>query len=184
VPILRRLAPIFLAATLTTLGFPLGCHAQNPAPANITLGSPLPYAIKHKVEVLLRQKAQLPPASTISIGPATPSEVNGYSSVAVSFTSPEGKTSNPVLFLVSNDGKTVAQFTKFDISADPRALVSPAGRPPSSSSASTTSSAPSAPSFTRASSPPSPSATETRSPSSTRTSPSSSTPGPCAPPST
>jgi protein-disulfide isomerase len=129
VPILRRLAPIFLAATLTTLGFPLGCHAQNPAPANITLGSPLPYAIKHKVEVLLRQKAQLPPASTISIGPATPSEVNGYSSVAVSFTSPEGKTSNPVLFLVSNDGKTVAQFTKFDISADPRALVSPAGRP-------------------------------------------------------
>jgi protein-disulfide isomerase len=125
VPILRRFSPLFLAATLTALG----CHAQNPATANITLGSPLPPAIKHKVEVLLRQKAQLPPASTIAIGPATPSEVAGYSAVAVSFTSPEGKTSNPALFLVSNDGKTVAQFTKFDISADPKALISPAGRP-------------------------------------------------------
>ena len=122
-PILRRLSPLFLAATFAALG----CHAQTPA--NIVLGSPLPPAIKHRVEVLLRQKAQLPPASTIAIGPATPSEVAGYSSVAVSFTSPEGKTSNPALFLVSNDGKTVAQFTKFDISADPKALISPAGRP-------------------------------------------------------
>jgi len=125
VPILRRLSPLLLAATLTALG----CHAQVPAPANIVLGSPLPPAIKHKVEVLLRQKAQLPPASTIAIGPATPSDVAGYSSVAVSFTSPEGKTSNPALFLISNDGKTVAQFTKYDISADPKALISPAGRP-------------------------------------------------------
>ncbi len=122
-PILRRFSPLFLAATLTALG----CHAQTPA--NIVLGSPLPPAIEHKVEVLLRQKAQLPPASTITISPARTSEVAGYSAVSVSFTSPEGKTSNPAVFLISNDGKTVAQFTKFDISADPKELISPAGRP-------------------------------------------------------
>ena len=128
-PILRRITPLVLAAILTTAGFPLGCHAQTPAPATITLGSPLPPAIRHKVEVLLRQKAQLPPASTMTIGPATPAEVPGYSTIAITFTSPEGKTSNPSLFLVSNDGKNVAQFTKYDISADPKALISPAGRP-------------------------------------------------------
>ncbi len=119
----RRFSPLLLAATLTALG----CHAQTAA--NIVIGSPLPPAIEHKVEVLLRQKAQLPPASTIAIGPARTSDVAGYSAVSVSFTSPEGKTSNPAVFLVSNDGKTVAQFTKFDISADPKALISPAGRP-------------------------------------------------------
>jgi protein-disulfide isomerase len=120
---LRRFTPFLLAATLTALG----CHAQTAA--NIVIGSPLPPAIEHKVEVLLRQKAQLPPASTIAISPARTSDIPGYSAVSVSFTSPEGKTSNPAVFLVSNDGKTVAQFTKFDISADPKELISPAGRP-------------------------------------------------------
>jgi protein-disulfide isomerase len=123
VPTLRRFSPVLLAATLTALG----CHAQTPA--NVVIGSPLPPAIEHKVEVLLRQKAQLPPASTIAISPARTSDVAGYSAVSVSFTSPEGKTSNPAVFLISNDGKTVAQFTKFDISADPKELISPAGRP-------------------------------------------------------
>ena len=122
-PILRRLCPALLAATLTALG----CHAQTPA--NVVIGSPLPPAIEHKVQVLIRQKAQLPPASTITISPARTSDVAGFSAVSVSFTSPEGKTSNPAVFLISSDGKTVAQFTKFDISADPKELISPAGRP-------------------------------------------------------
>jgi protein-disulfide isomerase len=34
-----------------------------------------------------------------------------------------------MVFLLSNDGKTLAQFTKFDISKDPKSLVSDAGRP-------------------------------------------------------
>jgi protein-disulfide isomerase len=82
----------------------------------------------HRIEVLLRQKAQLPPESSINVGAVQPSEVPGYSTVAVTFSS-DGKTSHPVDFLVSNDGKTVAQFIKYDISADPRAAVSPDGRP-------------------------------------------------------
>ena len=41
----------------------------------------------------------------------------------------EGKASKPVMFLLSTDGKTLAQFSKFDISKDPKLLVSGDGRP-------------------------------------------------------
>jgi protein-disulfide isomerase len=114
--------------SLLTLAAALGCHAQAPA-ATIVPGSPLPPSVAHKVEVLLRQKAQLPPGSSIVIGPATPSEVPGFSTIAVSFTSFEGQPSKPSSFLISADGKTVAQFSKFDITPDPRALISADGRP-------------------------------------------------------
>ena len=119
-PTLRRL-PLFVFTAILTA---LGCHAQS----KVTAGTPLPQSVTHRIEVLLREKAQLPPGSTINIGPAQPSEVSGYNTVTVTFTN-EGKTSNPVDFLVSADGKTVAQFIKYDISADPRTLVSAAGRP-------------------------------------------------------
>ena len=117
---LRRLAPLALAAILSSLG----CHAQT----KITSGTQLSPSVTHRIEVLLRQKAQLPPLSVVTVGPAQPSEVPGYSTIAVTF-SEEGKTSHPVNFLISNDGKTVAQFSKYDISADPRTLVSADGRP-------------------------------------------------------
>ena len=40
-----------------------------------------------------------------------------------------GKTSRPAIFLLSDDGKTLAQFSKFDISKDPKEMVRAAGRP-------------------------------------------------------
>lgn len=80
------------------------------------------------MEILLRQKANLPPGSTVNIGPRMPSDVQGYDNVSVSF-SAEGKSSRPVNFLLSTDGKTLAQFSKFDLTADPRTMVSDAGRP-------------------------------------------------------
>jgi protein-disulfide isomerase len=83
---------------------------------------------QHRVEVLLRQKANLPPGSTVNFGPRTPSEIPGFDGVAITF-SAEGKTSHPVNFLLSKDGKTLSQISRYDISADPRLLVSPAGRP-------------------------------------------------------
>ena len=118
--ILRRLAPLVLAATLTSLG----CHAQT----NITAGTALSPSVTHRIEVLLRQKAQLPPLSIVNVGTPKASEVPGFSTIDVTF-SEEGKASHPVAFLISNDGKTVAQFTKYDISADPRTMVSSEGRP-------------------------------------------------------
>jgi len=121
-----RLATLALASLLTSLG----CHAQSPAPGSTKLetGATLSPALQHRVEVLLRGKAQLPPGSTISIGPLQPSDVTGFHTITVSFTA-DDKTSHPVNFLLSDDGKTVAQFIKYDISADPRTIVSDAGRP-------------------------------------------------------
>jgi protein-disulfide isomerase len=120
----KSLPTLLLAATFAALG----CHAQVP-PAGSQTGNQLPPDVARRVEVLLRQKASLPPGSTIAVGPRTKSSVAGYDEIAVSFTSDEGKTSHPITFLISTDGKTLAQFTKFDISADPRELVSAAGRP-------------------------------------------------------
>jgi protein-disulfide isomerase len=118
----RRLAPLVFAALLTSFG----CHAQSAS--KVAPGAQLSPALAHRVEVLLRQKAELPPESTISIGPVQPSDVAGYNTISVTFSS-EGKTSHPVNFLISADGKTVAQFIKYDISADPRNLISADGRP-------------------------------------------------------
>ncbi|HTV09159.1 MAG TPA: thioredoxin domain-containing protein [Candidatus Aquilonibacter sp.] len=76
----------------------------------------------------MRQKANLPPDSTVNIGPRMPSDIPGYDNISVSF-SAEGKSSRPVNFLLSKDGKTLAQFSKFDLATDPRTLISDAGRP-------------------------------------------------------
>lgn len=101
----------------------MGCRAQTPAAAG-----GLSPELAHRVEVLLRQKAQLPPGATIAISGTRPSELAGYNTISVTFTA-DGKSSKPVDFLLSADGKTLAQFSKYDISADPRLLISPVGRP-------------------------------------------------------
>jgi protein-disulfide isomerase len=122
---LRNFAPLLLAVTLAGIG----CRAQAPSAADaVTPGKPLSLNTSRRVEVLLRQKANLPPDSTINVGVPTASELPGYSALTITFTN-EGNTSRPINFLLSADGKTMAQFTKFDISKDPRELVSAEGRP-------------------------------------------------------
>jgi protein-disulfide isomerase len=126
VPTLRPFAVSIAALALITT---FGCRAQSPAQAGApVIGKPLPESLARRVEVVLRQKANLPPGSTVNIGPATPSDVPGFDSVSVSFVN-DGSVSRPISFLISSDGRTLAQFNKFDISADPRNLVSADGRP-------------------------------------------------------
>jgi protein-disulfide isomerase len=123
VPTSLRLSVLLLAASLTAFG----CRAQTPAAAT-PAGKPIPPDIARRIEVLLRQKASLPPETTVHIGTRTPSEFKGFDTVTVSVSS-EGSDSHPITFLLSDDGKTLAQLSKYDISADPRALISDAGRP-------------------------------------------------------
>jgi protein-disulfide isomerase len=80
------------------------------------------------VEIQIRSRANLPPNYDIVIGQRTRSDVPGYDEIMVLF-SADGKTSKPMTFLLSQDGKTLAQFSKFDISKDPKTLVSADGRP-------------------------------------------------------
>ena len=69
-----------------------------------------------RVEVLIRSHSQVPPEYTVEVGPRTKSDVPGYDTISVTF-SADGKTSKPMLFLLSEDGKTLAQLNKFDIKA-------------------------------------------------------------------
>ena len=128
----RRLTALLFATTLLAA---LGCRAQTPAtappaakPAAADQGTPLSPEQARRVEVLVRQRAALPPGSTVSVGGRTSSDVADFDTVSVTISN-DGKTSRPIKFLLSRDGKTLAQFTKYDISADPRTLVSAADRP-------------------------------------------------------
>jgi protein-disulfide isomerase len=80
------------------------------------------------VEVLIRSKSSVPPDYDMQIGPRTKSDVPGFDAISVTFTN-DGKSSKPLTFLLSTDGKTLAQFNKYDISKDPKLLVSGDGRP-------------------------------------------------------
>jgi len=120
--------------------FALGCHAQTPAPAAARTGSQpagapvvqvgvkLSPEMARKAEVTIRNKSTLSLDYAFSFGVPAISEVPGYDQVVVTFTSPGG-TPKMATFLLSTDGKTLAQFNKLDLSRDPKDQVSSAGRP-------------------------------------------------------
>lgn len=117
----RPFRTLIFALTLAALG----CHAQVPASAD---GGKLSPELTRRVEVLIRSRSSIPPNYRIEVGPRTKSDVPGFDAINVTFASEE-HTSKPMTFLLSDDGKTLAQFSKYDISQDPKQLVSDAGRP-------------------------------------------------------
>ena len=121
----RPLRFVFLALTLAAAG----CHAQTATRVTVHDATKISAELARRIEVMIRSKSDLPPEYVISIGDPVDSGIPGFHQIAVTFTA-EGKTSRPLTFLLSDDGKTLAQFNKFDISEDPKLKVSPAGRPP------------------------------------------------------
>ena len=112
----------FRAALLALALSTLGCHAQA---ARTDAVSP---ELARRIEVLIRSKSNVPPDYTLSITDRHKSDVAGYDQVTVTFTA-DGQTSKPTPFLLSDDNKTLAQFSRYDLSKDPKELVSAAGRP-------------------------------------------------------
>lgn len=119
----KSLRSLVFGLSFAALGAALGCHAQVQGAA-----STLSPETARRVEVLIRSKSSVPPNYTVTIAPRTPSEFPGYDRILVTF-SADGKSSKPAPFLLSTDGKTLAQFNSFDLSKDPRELVSDVGRP-------------------------------------------------------
>lgn len=117
--IARLIRPFLFVLLLTATG----CHAQSSS----TEGKLSP-DLARRVEIMLRSKTNLPPYYDVVIGPRTKSTVPGFDEITVTFSS-EGKVTRPMVFLLSTDGKTLAQFNKFDISKDPKEMVSAEGRP-------------------------------------------------------
>jgi len=115
-----------------------GCHAQSGAPptakptgvaASAGASGYLSPEVARRIEVLIRSKSDVPASYQFHAGPVASGEVPGYDAVTVHFTSADGKSSKPIDFLLSKDRKTVAQFSKYDISKDPKTIVSAADRP-------------------------------------------------------
>lgn len=113
---------ILTAALVSGLVAASGCRAQVPP------GKQLSPDLARRVEVLIRQRTKLSPEYLINVGERQTSDIPGFDKLLVTFTA-EGQTSQPLTFLLSTDGKTLAQFNKYDISKDPKALVPDGGRP-------------------------------------------------------
>lgn len=114
----------------------LGCHAQTAtqaaAPAagaaQVQVGVKLSPDLARRIELMIRSRSDIPSEYTITIGEPAKSDLAGFDQVVVSFAA-DGKPGKSVPFLLAVDGKTLAQFNKFDLSQDPKDKVSAAGRP-------------------------------------------------------
>jgi protein-disulfide isomerase len=105
-----------------------GCHAQSKALGPVQTGQKLSPEETRRVDVMIRSRSQMPPDYVLQIGVPKASDISGFQELPVSYTSPQGNTRN-IEFLISNDGKTLAQMNRFDLSEDPKDRVSIAGRP-------------------------------------------------------
>lgn len=113
----RSAASALLFASLAVAG----CHAQTPA----TGISP---ELARRIALTIRSRAQLPFTYDVKVLDRKPAKEPGWDEVTV-LIGEEGKPPHPMDFLLSKDGKTLAQMNIFDMSKDPRSLVSDAGRP-------------------------------------------------------
>jgi protein-disulfide isomerase len=125
-PRLRRFSlQVFGSTLLSASLFGMGCRAQVPPPG---AGGNISPELARRIALMIRTKAQLPFNYDVKVGERRPSAQTGFDEVTV-FLGEAGKPSRPMTFLISKDNKTLAQMNTFDISKDPRTLVSDGGRP-------------------------------------------------------
>lgn len=98
--------------------------AQNPAatekPSTPPAASMADPVLKQHIEQNLRARFKIPSRVSLEIGERTPSEFAGYDQITVTLVAQGRKSSNT--FLLSKDGKTLAQISKMDVSKDPFAI--------------------------------------------------------------
>ncbi len=112
-------ASLLLACTVISTA---GCRAQ--APAALTPQQ------NRSIELTVRSQLSVPPSWEVAPGQRSPSAMPGYDTVPVTFYPsghPDQKQS--LDFLLSKDGKTLARFSKYDLSDVPGLNIPTAGRP-------------------------------------------------------
>jgi protein-disulfide isomerase len=77
--------------------------------------------LSQKIERRVRSYYKVPPQVKVLISPLKPSEFPNYDAVTVTFDN--GEKQQPFDFLLSRDGKTLARFSKMDLTVDPNAEV-------------------------------------------------------------
>lgn len=117
--ILRALRP-----ALICLLAPSVCRAQTPE------SKPLSPAEARRVELLVRSELGVPANWEMAPEPRSPSLVPGFDTLPIDFFPPANPShKKTVEFLLSSDGKTLAQLTKYDVTKIPGTAISVAGRP-------------------------------------------------------
>ena len=123
-PRLRFISASFLIAAVcaASLG---GCRAQVPA-----AGAPLTPEQGRRVALTVRAQLSVPPDWEIAPGARTPSEVPGFDTLHVEFyPASNPKQVQPLDFLISKDGNTLARLSKYDLQHVPGLDIATAGRP-------------------------------------------------------
>ncbi len=113
-----------LLAALICLLPPSVCRAQTAE------SKPLSPAEVRRVELLVRSELGVPADWEMAPEPRSASIVPGFDRLPIDFyppTNPDHKKT--VEFLLSSDGKTLAQMTKYDVTNIPGTEISAAGRP-------------------------------------------------------
>ena len=109
----------FLAGLLA-VGMAVGCKAQ-PAP-------PAPdQSLNHHIEIMVRSQYNIPPDYSVTLGARKPSQIPGYETLPITVS--HNGHSQEIEFLISDDGKTLARFDKFDLLNDPSLKIDVTGRP-------------------------------------------------------
>jgi protein-disulfide isomerase len=99
-------------------------------PAATPASIPLDQKTARKIEVLVRQKLNVPAAYVVSVGARSPSSITGFDSVRITFTLPGHPDHTQALsFLLSKDGNTLARLSEWNISQDLAEVIPYANRP-------------------------------------------------------
>jgi len=103
--------------------------AADPSAASAVSPAVMP-ALERKIEVMIRAELGVPPQYEIAIGPRQKSDLNGYDTIAVTFSLPsQPQKKQTVNFLLSKDSSTLARLSKWDIGPDPATTLPTEGRP-------------------------------------------------------
>ena len=112
---------IFSAALLLIFSFAAYCNAQSGP------GATEDTALMHRIEILVRDKYNLPLGSVVIIGTKSPSQFSGYQKLPITIS--YAGESQLTDFLLSNDGKKLVRMDSFDLTSDPVFHIDIAGRP-------------------------------------------------------
>ena len=99
------------------------------ATASAVHGEGLSPELQRRIEILIRSRAQLPFTYDVRVADRRPSATLPNFDEVTALIGEAGKPGRPVTFLISKDNKTLAQLTTFDLTKDPKTLVTDAGRP-------------------------------------------------------
>ncbi len=85
--------------------------------------------VRQCVEAMLRSKAEFPSATTLTFNDLGTSEIPDFEKLQAHFASAVTGEKGDLSLLISKDGTRIAQFTTYDIAANPRSKIPVDGRP-------------------------------------------------------